>query len=118
MTRIKGSTSAPRRRNQWALVTALVAGVAGCSLELTNPNQPTEEAVITDLNGVLAVAVGMQQQFAQAIDDYMVTNSLVTDEWGTRTASLIAYQSLLTGVNFDDSYLRSEERRVGDGCRE
>jgi hypothetical protein len=105
MTRIKGFTSAPRRRNQWALVTALVAGVAGCSLELTNPNQPTEEAVITDLNGVLAVAVGMQQQFAQAIDDYMVTNSLVTDEWGTRTASLIAYQSLLTGVNFDDSYL-------------
>src|SRR5688500_4365248 len=97
--------SAARRPNRWVFITALTALIAGCSLELTNPNQPTEEAVITDLNGVLAVAVGMQQQFAQAIDDYMVTNSLVTDEWGTRTASLIAYQSLLTGVNFDDSYL-------------
>ena len=105
MTPINRFTSAPRRRNRWALIIALATGVSGCSLELTNPNQPTEESVITGLNGVLAVAVGMQQQFAQAIDDYLVTNSLVTDEWGTRTASLIAYQSLLTGVNFDDSYL-------------
>src|SRR5688572_32373562 len=110
--------SAARRPNRWVFITALTALIAGCSLELTNPNQPTEEAVVGDLNGVLAVAVGMQQQYAQAIEDYLVTNSLVTDEWGTRTASLIAYQSLLTGVNFDDSYLRSEERRVGDGCRE
>lgn len=81
---------------------ALSAGA--CSLELTNPNSPTEEAVISDLNGVLAVAVAMQGQYAQAIDDYMVTNSLVTDEWGTQTRSLIAYQSLLTGQNFDASY--------------
>jgi hypothetical protein len=105
MTPIKGIISAARGPYKRAVIAVSVATLAGCSLELTNPNAPTEEAVVTDLNGVLAVAVGMQGQFAQAIDDYMVTNSLVTDEWGTRTASLISYQSLLTGQNFDDSYL-------------
>jgi hypothetical protein len=104
MTPIRGIISAARGPRKWVLVAAVTAGAAGCSLDLTNPNAPTEEAVISDLDGVLAVAVGMQGQFAQTIDDYLVTNSLVTDEWGTRTASLIAYQSLLTGDNFDDSY--------------
>lgn len=83
---------------------SLCLSIAACDLDLTNPNAPTEEAVVTDLNGVLAVAVGMQGQFAQTIDDYMVTNSLVTDEWGTQTRALISYQSLLTGDNFDASY--------------
>lgn len=87
-----------------ALIAALASGVTACDLELTNPNSPTEEAVVTNTNGLLAVAIGMQQQFAYTIDDYMVTNSLVTDEWGTRTLALIAYQSLLTGQNFDAGY--------------
>ncbi len=105
MTPIGQIISASRGPQRWALVAAFVAGIGGCSLDLTNPNSPTEEAVVSDLDGVLAVAVGMQGQFAQAIDDYLVTNSLVTDEWGTRTAALISYQSLLTGQNFDASYL-------------
>ncbi|MGI8618165.1 MAG: RagB/SusD family nutrient uptake outer membrane protein [Gemmatimonadaceae bacterium] len=93
-----------RYSKRLALVAALTLGVTACDLELTNPNSPTEEAVITNTNGLLAVAVGMQAQFAFTVDDYMVTNSLVTDEWGTRTASLISYQSLLTGQNFDPGY--------------
>ena len=93
-----------RYSNRLALVAALTLGVTACDLELTNPNSPTEESVITNTNGLLAVAVGMQAQFAFTIDDYMVTNSLVTDEWGTRTPALISYQSLLTGQNFDPGY--------------
>lgn len=81
----------------------LLATIA-CNLDLTNPNSPTQEEVLADPAGLLSLAVGMQGQFAQTIDDYMVTNSLITDEWGTRSLSLIAYQSLLTGQNFDRSY--------------
>lgn len=87
-----------------ALATALAIGITSCDLELTNPNSPTEEAVLSDPTGVLGLAIGMQGQFAQAIEDYLVTNSLVTDEWGTQTRSLISYQSLLTGQNFDAFY--------------
>ena len=107
MTHITRLISAARcRLNLTALGVAMIAavGAAACSLDLTNPNSPTEEAVVGNLNGLVAVAVGMQGQFAQAIDDYMVTNSLVTDEWGTQTKALISYQSLLTGDNFDASY--------------
>jgi hypothetical protein len=46
----------------------------------------------------------MQGQYAQTIDDYMVTNSLVTDEWGTRSLALVSYISLFTGQNFDPGY--------------
>ncbi|HJP86922.1 MAG TPA: RagB/SusD family nutrient uptake outer membrane protein [Gemmatimonadaceae bacterium] len=94
-----------RARKAVPIFAAFAVLATACNLDLTNPNAPTEEEVVSDLNGLLAVAVGMQGQFAQAIDDYMVTNSLVTDEWGTETKALISYQSLLTGENFDPSYL-------------
>jgi len=85
-----------------ALSTAALLG--GCSLDITNPNSPTEEAVVTDVNGVIALAVGIQGQFAQGIEDYVVTGALATDEWGTRTRSLLSYQSLYTGQNFENTY--------------
>jgi hypothetical protein len=78
---------------------------SSCDLDLTNPNAATEEEVITDPDGLLAVAVGMQAQFAFTIDDYLVTNALVTDEWGTRTLALPSYISLLTGQGIDASFL-------------
>jgi hypothetical protein len=88
-----------------ALLLAMTcAAAAACSLDLENPNAPTRTEVVQDADGVLAVTVGMQGQFAQTIEDYMVTNSLATDEWGTRGIALISYISLFTGDNFDDSY--------------
>ena len=79
---------------------------AGCqSLDVKNPNSPTQQSVLTDVNGVLALGVGIQQQYAQGLINYLVPNSLVTDEWGTKSRSLISYQSLLTGgPNFDPSF--------------
>ncbi len=86
------------------LAGASFLATGACSLDLTNPNSPTQEEVLADPAGLLSLAVGMQGQFSQTIDDYLVTNSLITDEWGTRSLSLISYQSLLTGQNFDPSY--------------
>jgi starch-binding outer membrane protein, SusD/RagB family len=78
--------------------------VAACELNLQNPNAATEEEVLSSPDGMIALAVGMQGQFAGMVEDYVLTCALVTDEWGTRTASLVSYQSLLTGQNFDRSY--------------
>lgn len=88
------------------LVAALAATavLGGCDLEVTNPNSPTEEAVVTDVNGVVALAVGMQGLFAQSVEDYVVTGALATDEWGTRTRALLSYISLFTGENFENTY--------------
>ena len=89
-----------------ALALAVVASLAaGCSsLDLSNPNSATEQTVLTSVDGVLALGVGIQQQYAQGVINYLVPNSLVTDEWGTKSKSLIAYQSLINGQNFDNSY--------------
>lgn len=88
------------------LATAGAAAVllGACDLELTNPNNPTEQAVITKADGVYALAVGLQGQFAQSIEDYVFPSALVTDELGTRTRSLLSYQSLYTGQNFENTY--------------
>jgi hypothetical protein len=87
-----------------SLAALAVAALASCSLDLTNPNAPSEESVITSPDGVLAVTVGMQAQFAQTIEDYVLVSSLVTDEWGTRTLALISYITLFTGENFDPGF--------------
>jgi hypothetical protein len=88
-----------------AAALALAGAAAGCDLELANPNAPTQEEIVTSVDGLVAVAVGMQAQYATTIDDYLIANSLVTDEWATRSLALASYTTLLTGVEIDDSYL-------------
>jgi hypothetical protein len=98
------TSSGARRLACGCAAVLLTASLVSCDLDLENPNAPTEEEIVTSRDGIIAVAVGMQAQFAQSIDDWMVTNSLVTDEWGTRSLALISYISLLTGDNFDEAY--------------
>ena len=95
------------KRNPTIRLVAALAATAvlgGCDLDVTNPNSPTEEAVVTDVNGVVALAVGMQGLYAQTVEDYVVTGALATDEWGTRTRALLSYQALFTGQNFENTY--------------
>ena len=80
-----------------AAALALLGGLAACNLDLDNPNSPTEEQLSGSLNGVIAATVGMQSLYAQTIDDYLTTNSLITDEWGTQSVALVSYVALLTG---------------------
>ena len=89
-----------------AILVALAA--TGCDLDLENPNSPPESEVVSSVDGMYALAIGMQGQYANTIDDYLTTNSLGTDEWGTRSKALISYQSMFTGENFDNSYLLVE----------
>ena len=84
---------------------ALCTGITACNLDLTNPNAPSSEQVVASADGVLAVTVGMQAQFAQSIEDYVVPSALGTDEWGTRTRALISWITLFTGENFDQGFV-------------
>jgi hypothetical protein len=86
------------------IIALAASALAACDLDLTNPNSPTEEQVISDVDGVIALAVGIQGQFAQCFEDFIVPSALVTDEWGTRTRALLSYQSLFTGENFENTY--------------
>lgn len=91
------------------LLTALL-GAGACELDLTNPNSPPEELVLTTPDGIIALAVGMQGQFAgTTVGTGMVLNAvrapgLVTDEISTTTRALAADRSLVTGVGVDASF--------------
>lgn len=91
-----------------ALLLALMVGtfglaLAGC-LDVENPNAPTEEEVLTSTDGIIAAAVGVQQQYASQVEELIQGSALVTDAWGTDTRSLPSYRSLFLGpaVEVDD----------------
>lgn len=85
-----------------ALFAAL--GLSACELDLENPNSPTEAQVLSDPEGVIALAVGMQGQYASSVLAFVRAPALVTDEWGTTTRSLVADRALLTGEGLDASF--------------
>ena len=46
--------------------------VMGCSLDIINPNSPTEEAVLTTGQGIMGLAIGMQQYYSIGVVQTMV----------------------------------------------
>jgi hypothetical protein len=69
----------------------LAASAAGaCSLDLTNPNAPTEGQVTTEVQGVIALATGLQARFAQSYGSFAYMAGLVNDEFASQTASLVS----------------------------
>lgn len=84
---------------------AIAASLAcNTSLDLTNPNAPTEQAALSSLDGVVGTELGMQDQFASSMNVYVRAPALVTDEWGTASKALAADISLFTGQGIDPSY--------------
>jgi len=84
---------------------AIAASVAcNTSLDLTNPNAPTEQAALSSLDGVVGTELGMQDQFASSMNVYVRAPALVTDEWGIASKALAADISLFTGQGIDPSY--------------
>lgn len=92
-----GSKSPRWARTIVAAVTVFTAAGCDLDLDLTNPNAPTEQEVVNSVDGILAVSLGMQDQFASSVLTYVRAPALVTDEWGTQTRALAADQSLFTG---------------------
>lgn len=107
MTNVNPTTRGTRSmRLRLSVGLLAVLGLAGCdtSLDLTNPNSPTEQAALASLDGVIATSLGMQDQLAASVLTFVRAPALVTDEWGTTTRALAADRSLFTGEAIDPSY--------------
>ncbi len=87
-----------------SLAAVCALSISACNLDLTNPNAPTEEKVLADPQGLIALGVGMQGQFASSIDDYVLPSALVTDEWGTKSRALLSYTALMNTTNFENTF--------------
>ena len=100
-------TGATRMRTRLGigLLTLVVITACNTGLDLTNPNSPTQQAALSNLDGVIATSLGMEDQFATSMLSYVRAPALVTDEWGTASKALAADISLYTGEVIDPSYL-------------
>jgi hypothetical protein len=74
-----------------AIAAALATTTLGaCSLDLQNPNAPTEEQVTTSADGVIALATGLQGRFANSYFNFAYMAGLVTDEFASGSSALIS----------------------------
>lgn len=79
-------------------VAVIAASLGACSLDLQNPNAPTETQVTTSVDGVIALATGLQGRFATSYFNFAYTAGLVTDEFASTTAALISISDAEQGA--------------------
>ncbi len=74
------------------------ASLAACSLDLQNPNSPTEAQVTSNVDGVIALATGLQARYATSYGNFAYTAGLVTDEFASTSAALISISDAEQGA--------------------
>jgi hypothetical protein len=57
-------------------------GLVACDLDTTNPNSPTQETVVTNAEGLMALGVGLQARFGTSTGSFIYSAGLLTEELG------------------------------------
>src|SRR3990172_2251163 len=79
------------------LCCAFLLLTAGCELDQLNPNAPTEAQGLASPEGIKALAVGMQAQYGEGVNE-MVEVSLFLARWYVALrASVLGLRGLETG---------------------
>ena len=86
------------RLMKWCAGALAATSIAGCSLNLDNPNSPTESQVTSNVDGVIALATGLQGRFATSYGNFAYTAGLVTDEFASTSAALISISDAEQGA--------------------
>ena len=79
-------------------VAVAAAVLGGCKLDVQNPNSPTEGQVTTSVEGVIALATGLQARFATSYGNFAYMAGLVTDEFASTSAALISISDAEQGA--------------------
>lgn len=107
-----------RMNRQCALAVAAASlGLGACSLDLNNPNSPTESQVTSSVDAVIGLATGLQGRFAQSYGNFAYMAGLVTDEFGSTSAALISISdaeqgAVPSGTGIADNVFNSVYRTV------
>ena len=105
------------RMFQRCVVAFAAMSLGACSLDLQNPNSPTQDQVTTSPDGVIALATGLQGRFAASYFNFAYMSGVVTDEFAAAPAALIsisdAEQGLVPpGTGIADNVFNSVYRTV------
>ncbi|MDZ7359772.1 MAG: RagB/SusD family nutrient uptake outer membrane protein [candidate division KSB1 bacterium] len=80
-----------------AIVFTVLAAAMGCSLDQFNPNAPTTEEVLSTADGIKAIAIGLQAQYGETINETIEVSNLITRQYATMPASVLGLRELETG---------------------
>ena len=98
-------------RNRGFLVVAVLIAVSmGCSLDIANPNAPTDEDVLNSSEGITQFVIGMQGSYASGVYDDLVLNPGVT----TREVAINTTFSSLIELEAGGTALPPENSRVNN----
>lgn len=75
----------------------LLVLAGGCSLDQLNPNEPTEESVLTSVDGIKALAIGLQGQFGETVNETIEVSNFLTKRYATMPSSVLGLRELETG---------------------
>lgn len=76
---------------------ALVLMIAGCELDQLSPNAPTDAQVLATVEGIRALAVGMQAQYGETVNETVEVSNFLTKTYATMPASVLGLRELETG---------------------
>lgn len=98
-------------------IAAATIALVACDLNLQNPNAPTVEQVTSSVDGVIALATGLQGRFAESYGNFIYMSGLVTDEFAAVSAALISISdaeggSVAPGTGVADAVFNSIYRTV------
>jgi hypothetical protein len=98
-------------------IAATTLSLGACELSLQNPNAPTVEQVTGSVDGVIALATGLQGRFAESYGNFAYMAGLVTDEFAAVSAALISISdaeggSVAPGTGIADNVFNSVYRTV------
>ena len=96
---------------------AATTTLGACSLDLQNPNSPTETQVTSSPDGIIALATGLQGRFAASYFNFAYMAGVVTDEFAATSAALISISdaeqgSVAPGTGIADNVFNSIYRTV------
>ena len=105
-----------RMMKRCAVATA-AAALGACSLDLKNPNSPTEAEVTSSVDNVIGLATGLQGRYATSYNNFAYMAGLVTDEFASTSAALISISdaeqgAVPSGTGVADNVFNSVYRTV------
>ena len=62
---------------------AWLVAVAGCNLDKSNPNAPTQDAIFGSRQGIVSLAIGVQARYGAGLSSFIFPGGLISDELGT-----------------------------------
>ncbi len=90
-----------KRMKIWTLPLLGALALGACDMDLTDPNNPSEELAVTTADGLRQVAIGLQAVYSNDFVDPVYTVGLITDEIGAIPETFESYQDADLGREID-----------------